>query len=215
MRYVTVIVRPDPETLHPVEHRLAEDPSIARKAIHSIKELDDGTIVLLAEVAGDLDRYREIMDSARSVHEFAVSGEEAGYCFSRVDPTPLTRELMSSDRTSDFVMRMPIEYTADGGQRVTLVGREEDFSGRALETPAAVEIELESTGPYHPEAGGAFADLTDRQREVLGTAVRLGYYENPRQATLDDLASELGVRAGTVGKHLRNVESKVFSTFVG
>lgn len=214
MRYVTVIVYPDPETLHPVEHRLAEDPSVTRKAIHAIKELDDGTVVLLAEVAGDLDRYREIMETSASVHEFAVSGEGTGYCYSRVDPTPLTRELMASDRSADFILKTPIEYTDDGGQRVTLVGREEDFSGGALETPPSVDVELESTGPYHPDAGGPFADLTERQREVLAEAVRLGYYENPRQATLDDVAAELGVGAGTVGKHLRNVESAVFSTFV-
>ena len=100
------------------------------------------------------------------------------------------------------------------GFLVTLVGREADFEGTDAALPDDVEVELVSTGPYSPEAEGVFADLTDRQREILETALRFGYYETPREATLEDLAPELGVEAGTVGKHLRAVESKVFAKYV-
>lgn len=49
---------------------------------------------------------------------------------------------------------------------------------------------------------------------MLEVAIRLGYYENPREATHEDIAEEVGVEAGTVGKHLRKVESHVFSKYV-
>jgi predicted DNA binding protein len=44
--------------------------------------------------------------------------------------------------------------------------------------------------------------------------VELGYYETPREATLEDLGAALGVDPGTVGRHLRAVESTVFAEFV-
>lgn len=69
-------------------------------------------------------------------------------------------------------------------------------------------------GPYHPEAERVFAGLTDRQQEVLETAIRLGYYETPREATHDDIAEQVDVEPSTVGKHLRHVESRVFSEYV-
>ena len=77
-----------------------------------------------------------------------------------------------------------------------------------------VDRELHSTGPYLPDAGGVFAALTDRQQEVLKTAIQQGYYENPREATLADLATELDIDRATVGKHLRIIESKVFAEYM-
>lgn len=214
MRYVTLLLYPDPDALHPVEARLAEDPAISREAMHAFKELPDGSIVLLAEVSGDLDRYREIMDESPAVYEFAISGEEMGYCYSHVEPSPLVSEFIEQKQAAEFVVQLPIEYTEEGAQRITLVGREDDFVGAPLDTPETFEMELVSTGPYRPSSEDVFAELTDRQREVLETALRLGYYENPRQATHEDIASETGVEPGTVGKHLRNVESRVFSKYV-
>lgn len=84
---------------------------------------------------------------------------------------------------------MPIKYTEDGGQRVTMVGNEEDLPD-AESIPDEIDMELVSTESYHPEAEGVFADLTDRQREVLEMSLRLGYYENPRGVTHEEIAAD-------------------------
>ena len=42
-------------------------------------------------------------------------------------------------------------------------------------------------------AGGARAGMTDAQREALVTANETGYFAVPREATLADIADELGV----------------------
>ena len=42
-------------------------------------------------------------------------------------------------------------------------------------------------------AGGARAGMTDAQREALVTANEMGYFAVPREATLADIADELGV----------------------
>jgi hypothetical protein len=214
MRYATVVVYPSPAALHPIEQRLAEAGDLHREAIHAFEQLGDGSIALLTEVSGNLDRYREIVSSSPAVRQFAVSGDDRGYCYSHVEPTPVTSKLIEQKESSELVVKLPIEYTDDGGQRVTLVGREEDLVGSPVDVPDSFDVELVSTGPYRPEVEDVFADLTSRQRDVLDAAVRLGYYENPRQATHEDVAAEVGVEAGTVGKHLRSIESRVFSADV-
>jgi predicted DNA binding protein len=213
MRYMTVNLYMDWQSFHPVEHRLAREPALRRKALHSIKLLDDDTIALLAEVEGDLDRYREIMRESPEVERFTVSGDDSGFCYSQTRVTEPSREMFRRREQGDFIIEMPIEYTDDGGMHMTIVGEEADLlavSGLFDD----VDLELVSTGPYFPGTDGVFGELTDRQQEVLATAVRLGYYENPREATLADLAAELDVDPATVGKHLRTVESKVFAEYV-
>ena len=214
MRYVTVLVYPAEGEVHPVERRLAEEPTVRRKAVHAVKEVPDGTIVLFTEIEGDVGRYEQLMDESPEIRTYATSGEDPAYCYVQVEGSPRTRQLIEFVQHRDFVVRMPIEYTENGARQVTMVGHEADFAKALADPPAELEVELLSTGEYRPDAEDIFADLTDRQREVLETAIRMGYYENPRRATHEEIAAEVGVEPGTVGKHLRNVESRVFSKYV-
>ena len=94
MRYLTVDVYLDWRSFHPVEYRLASDPEVRRKALHSFKLLDDDTVVLLAEVEGNLDRYREILRDSPEIQRFAVSGDQSGYCYSQTATTQTSKELL-------------------------------------------------------------------------------------------------------------------------
>ncbi|WP_436936058.1 helix-turn-helix domain-containing protein [Halovenus marina] len=213
MRYLSVVLYLDWASFHPLEHQLAQESNLRRKALHSLKLLDDGTIALLAEAEGDLDRYRELMRESPAVKRFTVAGDESGFCYSQTEATPASRDLLERRETGDFIIEMPIEYTDDGGLHMTIIG-EEDTLMTVSDLFDDVEVELQSTGPYFPEAGGVFADLTERQSEVLKTAIGMGYYENPREATLSDLAETLDVDPATVGKHLRTIESKVLKQYI-
>jgi hypothetical protein len=61
---------------------------------------------------------------------------------------------------------------------------------------------------------GAGATLTARQREVAAVALRAGYYDVPRTATLADVAAELGVAASTASRTLRRAERRVLEATV-
>ncbi|MBX0304811.1 helix-turn-helix domain-containing protein [Haloarcula salinisoli] len=213
MRYMEVTMYPDWETFPSLKKRLFRDPDIRRRKLHALKLLDDGTVAVLAEVDGDLDRYREILREAPEVRRFAVSGDESGYCYSQIEPTPTSKALLQRRDEEEFIVEMPMTFTEDGGLQMTIVGSESDLAA-VPDLFDEIDVELDSTGPYYPGAGDAFSGLTDRQKEALTTAVRRGYYETPREATLDDLGEALGVDPGTVGRHLRAVESTVFAEFV-
>ncbi|WP_276299400.1 helix-turn-helix domain-containing protein [Halorussus lipolyticus] len=55
----------------------------------------------------------------------------------------------------------------------------------------------------------ALPDLSPRQHEALLTAVEMGYYRIPRDATTAEVAGKLGVERRTFEEHLRRAENKV------
>jgi predicted DNA binding protein len=56
------------------------------------------------------------------------------------------------------------------------------------------------------------ADLTDRQRTALETAVHSGFFEWPRTASGEDIAASIGVAPPTFHSHLRKAQRKVFES---
>ncbi|WP_135854804.1 helix-turn-helix domain-containing protein [Halorussus salinus] len=54
------------------------------------------------------------------------------------------------------------------------------------------------------------ADLTERQSEILRVAYRHGYFEQPRRASVSDLATELDLSPSTVTQHLYTAMGKIF-----
>ncbi|MFA9504328.1 helix-turn-helix domain-containing protein [Natrinema sp. H-ect1] len=82
--------------------------------------------------------------------------------------------------------------------------------GEALEA-AGIEYTLESVA----EIGTTQADrlLTDRQQEVMATALEAGYYATPREATLTDVADRLNVSKATCSDVLHRAEGSIISWF--
>lgn len=60
----------------------------------------------------------------------------------------------------------------------------------------------------------ATVSMADEQREALRTAVEHGYYETPRQVTIDELADEMDVPTSTVSYRLRRAEAQLARGFV-
>lgn len=51
--------------------------------------------------------------------------------------------------------------------------------------------------------------LSERQREAVTVAMELGYYEQPREATHEEIAAELGCAPNTASEHLQKAEAKL------
>ncbi|SFB91756.1 hypothetical protein SAMN05444422_10321 [Halobiforma haloterrestris] len=56
-----------------------------------------------------------------------------------------------------------------------------------------------------------FEDLTDRQLAALRLALESGYYEQPRKASLRELAERTSVARSTYEEHLRKAENKLLT----
>ncbi len=53
------------------------------------------------------------------------------------------------------------------------------------------------------------SQLTQKQVEAFSLACRLGYYDNPKKTTLEELTQQTGISKSTLAEHLRKVESKI------
>lgn len=63
---------------------------------------------------------------------------------------------------------------------------------------------------------GTEYDLTDAQREALVLAYERGFFQAPREATLEDIAEELGITGQSLGSRIRRGTHRlVGSTLIG
>lgn len=65
-----------------------------------------------------------------------------------------------------------------------------------------IDIELLRINEYGSITDGQYG-LTDAQREAVLVALDMGYFEEPREATLEDVAGELGISQPAAGGLLR------------
>jgi predicted DNA binding protein len=87
---------------------------------------------------------------------------------------------------------------------------------RSLQAMGEFEL-LAKTRPDRPVVEGQFlvsaaellGSLTAKQSEALVQAVRAGYYDVPRRATLQEIAQRLGRPRTTMEEHLRRAEGKI------
>ena len=116
----------------------------------------------------------------------------------------------------DFVEAsgLPVEFPVvvrAGWFEFDLTGTREELD----ELRATLE-EADATYDLQSLVGTAETDalLTDRQRELLEIAVREGYFEVPRESTLEELANTVGVDKATASTVLRRGESKLVKWFL-
>lgn len=217
MRYLTVLVKPNEGgAFHPLGEELSSDPSIERRAIHYVELLADDTVLLFAEASGSQDRYKQIMEESPHVISYLTAGGDRWMAVSQFEPTEAIRRALELQRDSFLVVDTPIRITSENHLKVTYIGSDEMFKELydTVEGVEYTEVEILETGDYEANEPSLNRMITSRQKEVLEAAVDLGYYSEPRQGSLEDIAEVVGIAPGTVGEHLRKVEERVFSEMV-
>jgi predicted DNA binding protein len=115
------------------------------------------------------------------------------------------RSLYEFLRHSSVPPEFPV-VVEDGWYELSVTGtREQVRQVREVLAGSGRPYEVLAVAPG-VDAGGV---LTDRQREVLEAAVREGYLEVPRSATLAALAAELGVDPSTASGVLRRGQARL------
>lgn len=211
MRYFTFTLVPlDDRDFHPVTADFKADPEIVQEQLAYITLLDDRTGLVLYGLRGSEAATEAVLTDHPGVLDWELIPGDAGFYaylhFEEGEPAVELLELLDEYR---LVLDLPLQFTAEGWLRVTVVGTDEHIQQALANVPESIRAEATEMGAYHPDDGRAIARLTDRQREVLETAVDLGYYEVPRQATYEEIAEACDCTVGTVGEHLNRIESRI------
>lgn len=215
MKLLRFRVVPPRDGLHPVDAALAEDPAVQRRAIHLLQLLEDDTAAALFEVEGPRDRVEAILEEAPSiVSSHLTSSGLSLHGYLHFEPSDLVERMLRTRKRHGILLQMPLEYTADGDLRLTVVGELDAIQRAVPEMPRGLHLELEHVSDYRPGQPGLYGQLTAAQQRVLRAAIEHGYYEDPRAIGYRGLAEELGLSPTTVGEHLRKAEAAIVRAVV-
>lgn len=215
VRHLQVKLAAERGWFHPIERELIDTPAVWRKSIHELALLDQETAMTLYEFGGDPATVQAIAERRDDVHthELFESGDRL-LVYAQFEPNDRMSGFIQLQRDYEVIIKNPTEFTTDGGIRVTLIGRMDRLRETARMFETYLNVTVEQVGEYRPRDEPLFHSLTGRQRETLLTALELGYYESPREATQADIAAELDRTDGTVAEHLQKVESRVLHEIV-
>ncbi len=104
-------------------------------------------------------------------------------------------------------LAMPFEYR-DKKLRVSFLGSSSQIRRylKILSKERGIRYRIASLTDARFPQDSPLGRLTDKQRRVLFTAYRLGYYEVPRKITSAELAGKLNLVKSTLSAHIRKAE---------
>lgn len=158
--------------------------------------------------SGDVDAALDNSEHVEHWERLGSTTESVTYLCRSVTP-PELQETGCPEHTLAIQSMTP----CDNGFSVTVVADQE-----ALEcTPAPNVLDryvtLEKLTQYRGP-GRDLESLTRRQRQVVETAFRLGYYEVPRETTADEIARHMDLDRSTVSEHLQRAEHNILSSLL-
>jgi len=106
--------------------------------------------------------------------------------------------------------RLVIRAPAGSDLRTFTLGVQSPFPDASVVAKREVDDDVQSTSSFRRQLE---EKLTDRQRDVMETALTSGYFEWPRGSTAEEVASSLGIAAPTFHEHLRAGERKLIESF--
>jgi predicted DNA binding protein len=105
----------------------------------------------------------------------------------------------------------PLEIR-DGKLKLSFIGSEsqvQEFLNRVNQIGIHYKVASLTDASFSPDS--PLNKLTEKQREVLVAAHKLGYYEVPRKINSEQLAKKLGIGDSTLVEHLRKAEQRLIN----
>jgi predicted DNA binding protein/DNA-binding response OmpR family regulator len=180
----------------------------------------DGGVVTCFLVVADADPEavlgnvvaRDAVTSARAVSEesggtlFELRLADASAVVTLVELGAKVASFTATGGTGRLVVRVP----AGSDLRTFTLGVQSPFPGMSVVAKREVDDDIQSTSSFRRQLE---EKLTDRQQDVIETALTAGYFEWPRGSTAEEVASSLGIAAPTFHEHLRAGERKLIESF--
>lgn len=216
MKYLRLTLDHSETTMHPMHRFAAESGEITTyQLLHgNISAEEVNTFLLYLE--GDFEGYEAELKNVPMIEDYDITSvdDDSFYLYVRERSAGSGRKLLEAFSQPSLIVLPPIEYTPEGTVKVTVVGKPEDLH-IALDTiPSEIQVDIGEIGEYDEIHSILTSTLTDRQVEALRTGVQLGYYELPREGTVEEIAEKMGCAAGTASEHLQKAESKLILTLI-
>jgi predicted DNA binding protein len=208
VKYARLTVNAPPEAASAVHRAAMGVPELgdAYLLFGGIKEREPTQFYAVEGARGPLVDALEAADAV-TYYDVASVDDDYVYVYTQEVATEANRRLRATFTRASLVTTLPVVYRADGTASFTVVGAPDDLQAAVADAREVADFEVDRLGDYDPRETGYAAALTDRQREVVAVAVDAGYYDVPRTASQDDVATELDCAPSTVAEHLRKAEA--------
>lgn len=207
---VRITARDRAEEIHPMFGVLTGAPFVERATAIQWNYTGDA-LGILHYVVGDPDPLERSMQEIPEIlgYDMERIDERSCYVYVRDETTDPLQEVFRPITSGGLIIVPPIEYDRDGTVLISMFGPDDEVQNAIDAIAVPVDVTIESVGGLAGTTAAIETRLTDRQREVLKTAVELGYYDVPRTVSQEDVAAELNRAPSTVAEHLRKSESRV------
>jgi len=219
MRYLRVAVHQEAAVRHPMHQYVVEHEGFDRSRLLQYVHATENPSTFLFHVEGtdpDFDAYEAALDDLESVveHELSRCPDDTAYLYVREAVPEHAADFVGAFAQPGLVGLLPVEYRADGTVRVTVVGPAGRLQDAVDETPDRMTVEVLEVGEYDARRLDAGGGLTDRQFEAVAAAVDAGYYDTPREGSVEDVGERLDCAPGTAAELLRRAERSVMERVV-
>lgn len=178
-----------------------------------------GTSLMVFQVAGPEDPYTAELDAIPNVESYESVSMGAGAdqftVFVEDAITANTRGIFDAYEEEDVVVIPPVVFNTDRSADIQFIGPNAALQEMVDRLPDGIDGEIRRISNGSVARSAPSEELTPRQRRVLATAARVGYYDEPRDATLEDVAAQLDIATGTVGEHIRKAEAALVGHAIG
>lgn len=165
---------------------------------------------------GDFEQFDRVVGEDPTVTEPTVVIDGDDFRIYRMRLTSAERLVLP--RAAELGMRVLHATSGRGGWVATLEVPEIDLLQAFRSHCVEKDVEFTVERLYHADGGehGSRYGLTTVQRETLITAYEEGYFNDPRDATVEELATIFDVSSSAVSGRLRRaMESLIENTLVG
>jgi len=196
-----------PSVRHPM-HGYLDEGDGWRTELLTWRRLPDETLVTLFRVLAPREPYLDRLREVDSIDRFETApGDGAFYlkAYERLGG-PL-EAFLGAFVDTEFLSVPPIVYRSGGRLSFGLIGPPDQLRDVFAAVPDPIDVDIDRIGSYGGGRRLAGVELTERQREALRAARRVGYYDVPRTGSVADVAEALGCSSSTAGAHLRKAEA--------
>lgn len=212
MKYVQIIAKPDIDEATLLLRLLIDPPFIDEARLYDWTLTASDQPTMLFEITGDRAAFCDSVATVPGVEWFDTTPIDErrfnAMLLLEAAPSELLRDVFGTLSREKLIAAKPVVYR-DRQIHARIVGNERTLQ-RAIEAmPSEVAVDITKFGDFDRHHDAPTSELSERQRAALLTAFDLGYYEQPRQATHEDVADRLGCAPNTATEHLQKAESKL------
>lgn len=202
--------------VHPMFDLLVNAPYIER-ATNMHWNYTGDEFGVMHYVEGDIDAFREAIEGVETVEEYELTrvSEDAFYTYVRDAANPQVHEAFEIVFQDPVVIVPPVEFTAEGTVTFSVFGPSGAVQAAIDRFDEALDATVTEVTGLERTPGMFESRLSDRQRDAIDAALELGYYEIPREADHEDVATAIGCAPSTAAEHLRKAESKLLRSMLG